>query len=1215
MSHLSRFLSAALVAAAALAPSASSAQEAEEQPIITFRTNIYNQYGATNSFHFVLGSTSPEYYDVDCGFGSFETEVQPYSVGTDGQITATPIQCRVSADGIVKVYGDPTKLEYIDTEGCYIDWIDMERCTNLAVIDLSHNEFSRLDLSPFTNAYAIYLTGNEFTAASPLKVGPNKPFLEILECDIIEHMDPSFNLSDYPALKVFDGYHNRGLKAIDPTGCPNLISLSLELTDVASLNVTKNPKLQRLNISETQIKEIDLSCNPNLMYLMAEHSSGTINTGYRLNKIDLTHNPYLTVLTLAGNKLPSIDISKNARLTNLNLSRNALKSLDVTGNPSLYSLNLAYNDLDFATLPFPQDTWGEYYYYRAPMACAKSYAVNTPVDFSARVLREGTFTFARAMRQPRGGNAEPLDDTAYTYADGKVTFHTTFPDSVYVEFGNTAFPDYTISSGAFMVKEASQMGVPSRIVSLTFPASMAGQEVALALGMDYATSSSPRTFMVKIGNGALTSMQCTSVTASDLNCRFTLPAGTASNTTASIWLPEGEVLTALAINGASLTSVDLSAASELRTLSITDCALRSIDLANNRCLTSLNLSGNKLTALNLTGAAGDYEKNVLLSVDASNNLIAKFDIVSTTQLRSLNLAGNRLRSMILKNYDALQHLDLSNNLIAEPLNLAYLANAITVNLANNSLSELVTVDMPRLESFNVSGNKFTIATLPWLGKVAEGVYTYAPQQPLKLVAFAPAVNLSAQNRTLAGANTQFTWKRSADGTPLVEGTDFESRNGGVRFLRTDLGKVFCEITHPAFPAFSGENVYRTTDLTVTGAPTTKVATFTTTSEGKATVVFQGHKDTALYIDWRGDGTEYIQYPVGSDIYTTYEGQQTYAGAQATVYTYESPEDISVFSIYDAPLTQFDGTPLTRVQSLGVGGAKLPDNALTLPKSNGLMELLLPDNQLSTRDFSEYTGLTALNLANNLYTTFDATPHTALQNLSLSRNQLTDVTLNNPRLWNVLLEYNQLSTLDVSRLPDLYQLIITGNNFSTIDLSAVRATLMVLGLGQNNFHFGTLPTVNDLPRLSYYTYGRQAELPVECVEGKVDLSAQAEVNGTPTQFAWYLGDITTDPETGELLGELLEGTGDDPEYTVANGVTTFHYSFDQPLRCVITNPALPNLILITRPVNVALNGISLPAVDTPASPEDSTIYNLQGIPVATPATPGLYIRGGQKIIVR
>ena len=48
----------------------------------------------------------------------------------------------------------------------------------------------------------------------------------ILELDIIDHLDQSFNLSDYPALVAFDGYHNMDLRNVDPTGCPELQVLS-----------------------------------------------------------------------------------------------------------------------------------------------------------------------------------------------------------------------------------------------------------------------------------------------------------------------------------------------------------------------------------------------------------------------------------------------------------------------------------------------------------------------------------------------------------------------------------------------------------------------------------------------------------------------------------------------------------------------------------------------------------------------------------------------------------------------------------------------------------------------------------------------------------------------------------------------------------------------------------------------------------------------------
>ena len=63
-----------LMAFGAMTASALTAS-AEEKPAITFKTNIYDSYGAENRFQFVIGATETDFYDVDCGFGMVETEV------------------------------------------------------------------------------------------------------------------------------------------------------------------------------------------------------------------------------------------------------------------------------------------------------------------------------------------------------------------------------------------------------------------------------------------------------------------------------------------------------------------------------------------------------------------------------------------------------------------------------------------------------------------------------------------------------------------------------------------------------------------------------------------------------------------------------------------------------------------------------------------------------------------------------------------------------------------------------------------------------------------------------------------------------------------------------------------------------------------------------------------------------------------------------------
>ena len=46
-----------------------------EEPIITFKTNIYDSYGEANQFSLVIGTLDAnQYVDVDCGFGKVEYE-------------------------------------------------------------------------------------------------------------------------------------------------------------------------------------------------------------------------------------------------------------------------------------------------------------------------------------------------------------------------------------------------------------------------------------------------------------------------------------------------------------------------------------------------------------------------------------------------------------------------------------------------------------------------------------------------------------------------------------------------------------------------------------------------------------------------------------------------------------------------------------------------------------------------------------------------------------------------------------------------------------------------------------------------------------------------------------------------------------------------------------------------------------------------------------
>ena len=63
--------------------------------------------------------------------------------------------------------------------------------------------------------------------------------------------------------------------------------------------------------------------------------------------------------------------------------------------------------------------------------------------------------------------------------------------------------------------------------------------------------------------------------------------------------------------------------------------------------------------MDLRGCYGNYEKNVLTTVNASKNQLTDFYILSRGSVRSLNLSENKLKEYDLKDFDNLDVLDLS----------------------------------------------------------------------------------------------------------------------------------------------------------------------------------------------------------------------------------------------------------------------------------------------------------------------------------------------------------------------------------------------------------------------------------------------------------------------------------------------------------------------------------------------------------------------------
>lgn len=1179
-----------LLSAAMLAAVPAAAQNADETPIITFKTNIYDQYGASNAFHIVIGSDiETDYLDIDAGYGTFETEIKPWTIDVEAGTIAggTAIPLNVSPEGIVKIYGDPKLINYLNAEGCYIDWIDIDACTGLTVLELQNNELKRLDLSALPNLYMVDLTGNTFSAASPLVVGKDHPALTILDLSITDWIDPSFNISDYPALASFSGYACNSLYNVDPTGCPNLQRLSLDLAPVSTLDVSKNPKLAVLNISDTRVTSIDLSHNPNLSEFYASHVSGFVNVGYKLSPVDISKNTNLRVLSLAGNGYESIDLSKNPHLFDVNLSRNNLSEIDLSANPNVYNLNLSYNNLSFATLPFPTNNMGEllfheYYYQLNNLPVARSVKEGTVMDFSDKILREGTETTVTVYAQDLTRNDEgesvfmPIeaDPAVYEYADGKVTFHKALPDSVYVAFNSDMFVDAAYATTPFMVKSDADFGQPSPIVALT--PSTSGSSLSFAVGIDGATAEAPVKFFVDFGDG--TPVEFTAST-SDLPAAANV-TGTSAGTV-RVLIPEGEVLSAFSVDGTRLKSIDVTAAREVRQLAVTNASLSKIDLSYNRNLRKLDLTGNNLTTLDFHGVNGEYEKYMLSDINLSHNKLSELTLVAHQCVNHLDISYNSFTDFPSEDWDYVVTANLSNNSLTN-VDLVYFEAATSVDISNNKITSIKMPQTNVLEHFDCHGNDLALPGLPMLQDLGSE-YIYAPQQTMTIPAEGAGANLSSQYLVSDGKATVYTWKMADDNTTVGD-DKINTVNGISSFLDADLGRVYCEITHPLFPDFAGDNVIKTSVIKTASKPDRLLAKFRT-PVGDQTVrlaLAAATNGSAVYIDWEGSQSVFEPYLISST-YKLFEAT-TVENAEVSVWTYGTSTDVTVFSISGATMDYFDGSGLDKAFAISISGAGLSQDDITFADKSIITELTLAENEITEFDLSEYPKMWMLHLDGNKMTEFNASGNDNIVELTLGNNRLESVSLNLPTLFNLSLAGNNLTEVDLSHLPSLEQVSLSNNKLTSIDLSK-STHLMALTLDRNCFTLATLPVPQK--QWGVYLYNNQSPIDTECVDGKVDLSSQAKVGNTETEFSWYIG-VPEFDANGELQGEKLYV---DEEYTVDNGVTTFISDPGDEVMCVFTNSVFPGAYFYTNLLTVSLSGIDTVVADLGAtvSVEGSTIY--------------------------
>lgn len=1165
-----------------------------QSPIATLHTSIYSTAGADNAFHLEIGAKDACTVKVDCGSGAVSYEVSPAVFDQETMaIKGTAIPCTVSSAGIVRIYGDASLIDYFYAEGCSLREADISALTELEILDLGHNELTKLNLTPQTQLQALYLDDNPFSQEG-LIVGTPKDNLTILEMGRIEKMGP-FNLSDYPSLISFDAWGNNGLTSIDPTGCPLLRKISIDSCPINTLDVSQNPELQILNISDSGVDTLDLSHNPALTQLYASHLSGHLNTGRKLKAIDLSHNPELVYLYLGGNLLPSVDLSALTKLQSLGVQDNLLHDIDLSHNTQLVSVSLQTNYFGFRTLPLPESWWSEYYYYQHPMPVLPRYKVGSTIDFTNMTRDDADTHITLSLR----GGATLVEGEDYAWENGLLTLLKAQSDSVYVGFANDAFTEYTLSATPFMVKSEADFGQPDKKISLSVDGK-AGTPLTFSVGIAGATPQQPCMAFVDYGEAKVDTCLVTGETLAATRHNVSGTLGATGSVTISV--PEGEVLLAFASENQPLAAFSAEKAEQLQELTLTGAGLSTIDLANNRALRRLTLQGNHLGDFTLAGTDGSFSKTMLAHLDLQNNELTSLSGLEPYALRSFNVAHNNFEQLIvLKDMDNAETIDASYNRLST-INILNCAALRNFTATDNLIYQINQPEDSHLENVDIRRNSYTFATMPTF---PEGTNVlYAPQQPIKISPKGPGIDLAAQAVTVNGKTTQFLWLKEDTGEPLVENQDYSMKNGVTTFLRTDLGRVVCHLTHEAWPQFAGADALTTTATLVAPMPTHQLASFRTHG-GKLSFAVRGIRpDEAVYIDWRGDGASVSEYLLSDTTYTYYSAS-TYNDAVAKLYTYADDAPQSVFGLYGAPLSEVNLSEMNGLQTLSLSDAGLTIDDITFPADcSTLHELSLDGNTLDAIDLTKFTALTSLNLSSNQFEAIDLSVAPQLQIVAMGRNKLSQVTFGNPALWSLDLAYNALETINLTAAPNLQQVAVFENKLTALDATGLDQ-LRWMDLAYNCFDIKTLP-IFDETKVTY-TYGNQTPLVVTCTDGKVSLASQAARNGVRTAYRWWVG-VPQYNEDGELEGTELTA---DEDYSVKGGVTTFINMPQGEVMCTMTNATFPKLLLYTDLLTVdTAQGID--SLKAEQQPMPTTIYSLDGRKMSSTPRQGVYIQGGKKI---
>jgi hypothetical protein len=233
------------------------------------------------------------------------------------------------------------------------------------------------------------------------------------------------------------------------------------------------------------------------------------------------------------------------------------------------------------------------------------------------------------------------------------------------------------------------------------------------------------------------------------------------------------------------------------------------------------------------------------------------------------------------------------------------------------------------------------------------------------------------------------------------------------------------------------------------------------------------------------------------------------------------------------LTQIDLTKNIELLSLELSNNMLEN--IDLSSNAKLTKLTLTNNKFSSIDLSKNAELVTIYLSENPIKVVDFTANNKLKNIYALKCGLTDVKFgnNNTERMLVSLNFNELSTLDVSTLTGLESLQVNNNQLTEVKFSeefiASTSKSKTFNVMNNRFTLATLPVPGTITRFNYAPQQPMEVAKSYAQKEVLDLSAQNNIKGILDATVNTVYTLKT--TNGD---ELTEGT----DYTITDGKITF-----------------------------------------------------------------------------